>query len=428
MDIKELKMSLEDLKAKRKKLKENTEKINRNIDIIVEENYRVAKVAHDAEYLINDLENEFNRQTGLNGVDISFLFLATALQLSRIIIINMLTKIEKAGIKNTKEHELHKIQNRLLGNNIAQYNNVEMPYYSSFEHITTTSGVPYDATRYLSEETIELYLNKGHSWNFNPNDLKTENLKIFKGANHRFATLGHDPILGLIFGTANIMTNTITSVKKEGILPIIKTNHVVYTSLYKNPSIGKDASTLEMFNKSIERTIEDPKVFVASLIKQIIHIGTDLYTPCGIQIPGANLILSNKETEKLTQYISTGDLLKIGTSAKISQLINNIITVFHNLLYDEKKYSSREVYNIKTKKIILYSNLIATSSNIIWVGSNVYYGNKKVIKDLDIGGMLVTLYHLIYDVRYIQKIKEEFVLKGFKNMIKGNELNLEEMK
>ena len=421
-------MSLEDLKTKRKKLKENTEKINRNMNTIVEENYRVAKVAHDAKYLINDLENEFNRQTGLNGVDISFLFLSTALQLSRIIIINMLTKIEKAGIKNTKEHELHKIQNRLLGNNIAQYNNVEMPYYSSFEHITTTSGVPYDATRYLSEETIELYLNKGHSWNFNPNDLKTENLKIFKGANHRFATLGHDPILGLIFGTANIMTNTITSVKKEGILPIIKTNHVVYTSLYKNPSIGKDASTLEMFNKSIERTIEDPKVFVASLIKQIIHIGTDLYTPCGIQIPGANLILSNKETEKLTQYISTGDLLKIGTSAKISQLINNIITVFHNLLYDEKKYSSREVYNIKTKKIILYSNLIATSSNIIWVGSNVYYGNKKVIKDLDIGGMLVTLYHLIYDVRYIQKIKEEFVLKGFKNMIKGNELNLEEIK
>lgn len=420
-------MSLEDLKAKRKRLKENTEKINRNINIIVEENHRVAKVAHDAEYLINDLENEFNRQTGLNGVDISFLFLATALQLSRIIIINMLTKIEKAGIKNTKEHELHKIQNRLLGNNIAQYNNVETPYYSSFEHITTTPGVPYDATRYLSEETIELYLNKGHSWNFDPNDLKTENLKIFKGANHRFATLGHDPILGLIFGTANIMTNTITSVKKEGILPVIKTNHVVYTSLYKNPSIGKNASTLEMFNQSIQRTIDDPKVFVASLIKQIIHIGTDLYTPCGIQIPGANLVLSNKQTEKFTKYISTGDLIKIGFSAKISELINNIITIFHNLLYDEQKYSSRELYNVRTKKIILYSNLIASSSNVIWVGANMYSGNEKAIKDLDIGGLLVTLHHLIYDTRYIQKIKEEFVLKRFKDMIKGNELNFEEI-
>ena len=420
-------MSLEDLKAKRKRLKENTEKINRNINIIVEENHRVAKVAHDAEYLINDLENEFNIQTGLNGVDISFLFLATALQLSRIIIINMLTKIEKAGIQNMKEHELHKIQNRLLGNNIAQYNNVETPYYSSFEHITTTPGVPYDATRYLSEETIELYLNKGHSWNFDPNDLKTENLKIFKGANHRFATLGHDPILGLIFGTANIMTNTITSVKKEGILPVIKTNHVVYTSFYKNPSIGKNASTLEMFNQSIQRTIDDPKVFIVSLIKQIIHIGTDLYTPCGIQIPGANLVLSNKETEKLTKYISTGDLIKIGFSAKISELINNVITIFHNLLYDEQKYSSRELYNVRTKKIILYSNLIASSSNVIWVGANMYSGNKKAIKDLDIGGLLITLYHLIYDTRYIQKIKEEFVLNGFKDMIKGDKLNLEEI-
>ena len=420
-------MSLEDLREKRKKLKENTEKINLNINTIVEENHRVVKVAHDAEYLINDLENEFNRQTGLDGIDASFLFLAIALQLSRIIIINMLTKIEKAGVGNVKEHKLHKLQNNVLNNDLLQNNSIEKPYYSSLEHIITTLGVPYDATRYLNDRTIELYLNKGHTWNFDPNDLKTENLKIFKGANHRFATLGHDPILGLIFGTANIMTNTITSVKKEGILPVIKTNHVVYTSLYKNPSIGKNASTLEMFNQSIQRTIDDPKVFVVSLIKQIIHIGTDLYTPCGIQIPGANLVLSNKETEKLTKYISTGDLIKIGFSAKISELINNIITIFHNLLYDEQKYSSRELYNVKTKKIILYSNLIASSSNVIWVGANMYSGNEKAIKDLDIGGLLVTLYHLVYDTRYIQKIKEEFVLNGFRDMVKGNKLNFEEI-
>ena len=420
-------MSLEDLRAKRKKLKENIEKVNRDMNIIIKENHRVAKVAHNAEYLINDLENEFSKQTELNGVDVSFLFLATALQLSRIIIINMLTKIEKAGVENKKEHKLHEMQNKILNKDLIQNNNTEKPYYSSLEHIITTLGVPYDATRYLNDKTIELYLNKGHTWNFDPNDLKTENLKIFKGANHRFATLGHDPILGLIFGTANIMTNTITSVKKEGVLPVIKTNHVVYTTLYKNPSIGRNASTLEMFNQSIQRTIEDPKVFVVSLIKQIIHIGTDLYTPCGIQIPGANLVLSNKETEKLTKYISTGDLIKIGFSAKISELINNIITIFHNLLYDEQKYSSRELYNVRTKKIILYSNLIASSSNVIWVGANMYSGNEKAIKDLDIGGLLVTLYHLIYDTRYIQKIKEEFVLNGFKDMIKGDKLNLEEI-
>ena len=117
-------MSLEDLRAKRKKLKENTEKINLNINTIVEENHRVVTVSHNAEYLINDLENEFNRQTGLDGIDASFLFLATALQLSRIII-NMLTKIEKAGVKNKKEHKLHEMQNSILNKNLTQSNNTD---------------------------------------------------------------------------------------------------------------------------------------------------------------------------------------------------------------------------------------------------------------------------------------------------------------
>ena len=48
-----------------------------------------------------------------------------------------------------------------------------------------------------------------------------------------------------------------------------------------------------------------------ALIKQVIHIGTDLYTPKGIQIPGANLVLSKKNAERLTKYISTGDIIKI---------------------------------------------------------------------------------------------------------------------
>ena len=156
-------MSIEELREKRKRLKENTEKLSRNMNIVIEENYRIAGVAHNAEYLINDLENEFNRQTGLDGIDASFLFLATALQLSRIIIINMLTKIEKAGVANVKEHKLHKFQNNLLNNDFLQNSSIEKPYYSSLEHIITTLGVPYDATRYLNDKTIELYLNKGHT-------------------------------------------------------------------------------------------------------------------------------------------------------------------------------------------------------------------------------------------------------------------------
>ena len=88
------------------------------------------------------------------------------------------------------------------------------------------------------------------------------------------------------------MTNTITCVKTPldigGVgIPVLTTNHVVYTLDYKDPRIATYGSTTIMLKEMIERTKDQPSALVASLIKQIIHIGTDLYTPCGIQIPGS---------------------------------------------------------------------------------------------------------------------------------------------
>lgn len=102
-----------------------------------------------------------------------------------------------------------------------------------------------------------------------------------------------DPGVDLWHG--NIMTNTITCVKTPAFLsgiPVLTTNHVVYTSDFKDPRIATYGSTAVMLQQAAERTKDQPGAFIVSLIKQLIHIGTDFYTPCGIQIPGANLILS----------------------------------------------------------------------------------------------------------------------------------------
>ena len=227
------------------------------------------------------------------------------------------------------------------------------------------------------------------------------------------------------------MTNTITCVKTPvlagGIgVPVLTTNHVVFTSDFKDPRIATYASTTAMLKNVIERTIDQPSAFVASLIKQIIHIGTDLYTPCGIQIPGANLILSNSEVEKITQYISAGDVIKVGVSAKLAELINFLISSLHMLMYDETSCMSRNLYTVKTRKIILYSNLIASGSNVIWVAGNMAAGNSKAIKQLDIGGLIITVKRLVSDIKFIRQVKEEFVFGGFDKLIQGKELALEE--
>ena len=58
-----------------------------------------------------------------------------------------------------------------------------------------------------------------------------------------------------------------------------------------------------MLSAAGKRFEDDKKSVVAAVIKQLIHIATDLYTPCGITLPGAGLVLSNSSVEQLTEYI-----------------------------------------------------------------------------------------------------------------------------
>lgn len=426
-------MDLNTLQRKRRELSERTDATLNNMQQIAKESARVAEVAHNSRQIIEDLDAEFESQTGLKGKDIKFLFVAVGLQLARIIIINELTKLEVAGSSNRNETKLHEFQQKVLNVFNVSGDTQEKPYYASMEHIITKMGVPYDATTGLSDQSLLDLIHKNRMWDFDVSSMiLDEKLSLFKGANHRFATLGHDPVLGLLFGTCNIMTNTITCVNtpliNDGIkIPVLTTNHVVFTSNYKDPRIATYGSTAVMLKQSIDRTTEQPSALIASLIKQIIHIGTDLYTPCGIQIPAANLVLSNSEVEKLTRYISAGDIIKVGATAKLAELINFLISTLHSLMYDSSVCSSRDLYSVKTKKIIMYSNTIATGSNVLWVGGNMLAGNETAIKQLDIGGLMVTVKRLVNDKEFIRKLKEEFVLGNFKNMIRGDNLDSKEI-
>ena len=96
------------------------------------------------------------------------------------------------------------------------------------------------------------------------------------------------------------------------------------------------------------------------------------------------------------------------------------------MMYDSSMVISRNLYSVKTRKIIMYSNAIATGSNVLWVGGNMLAGNERAIKQLDIGGLIVTIKRLMNDTEYIRQIKEEFIFGDFNKMIQGKKLNLKE--
>lgn len=360
---------------------------------------RLKSIAINTSNILTDLDEEFSKRTSLGWHDVKFLFAATALQCIRIYVINTLAKVEPAGTGNTKENYLHKLQEKLLAGINNQVDIGPSPYYAPLIQICTSRGVPYDATRFKG-------INNG----------------FFKEANHRFATFGHDPIIGLILGTSNILTNTITCRSKD-LLPIPITCHVEYDSNLKNPSIGDVCSTIESLKAAATRLDNDAASVVAALIKQIIHIGTDLYTPCGIQILGANLILDNRYAEELTKYISTGDIIKVGISYKIFNLINILISSLHMLTCSSTNHREKELHHVKTMKILEYSNIIATGSNVIINAVRAYYGNTKALKDIDFAGLIGTIMMIVNNEEMKRKIKREFILGEYERMVLGDSYN-----
>ena len=86
-----------------------------------------------------------------------------------------------------------------------------------------------------------------------------------------------------------------------------------------------------------------------------------------------------------------------------------IISLTHGLFYRPDIDGSREHYEVRTRKILLYSDVISSTINLGYVGASAYMGNEAAWKKLDLGGLLVTLYRLFADVRFITRVKEQFI-------------------
>ena len=73
-----------------------------------------------------------------------------------------------------------------------------------------------------------------------------------------------------------------------------------------------------------------------------------------------------------------------------------------------------DLYEVKTRKILGYSNAIASGSNILYVALS------RDIQKMDIGGILVTIYRLITDYKFIKSIKKEFLEKQWYDIVMGD--------
>ena len=170
---------LDKLKKQNQQITEGIQREAGHLQEVAAEYKRVGEIYLAPAIVLNDLERDFERATKLNGVDISFLLFSTALQCVRqYLLTNFKSRDERPSDKEAAENTWGHGEEH-SGRGVLRYN-------PSLTEIVK-NPVPFDAI-------------------FGGKDLGLG----LGGNNHRFKTLGHDPILGWIFGTANIATSTIT--------------------------------------------------------------------------------------------------------------------------------------------------------------------------------------------------------------------------
>ena len=384
-----------------------SDEISRNMEEFIEINNKILENFENLDKIVEDVDKEFAEKTGiLNKKDQIFLWTAVALQTLRW----WFLKYDIESLKNLKPDASIRETAAKGGNREAQERNAflkgkedeiakENEFISWKEYFVR--AVPYDAMKGDGITNIEISGVKAAG-------------KNLSGKTHHSATLGHDPILGYFFGTINIMTSTITFNK-----PLFPTNKVEY------PIINESISFVETFYTAVRAGIDDKYRIPAAIIRQAMHLASDVNTKMGLPIPMLNAEMqqkllekgwNSKELEKIIEILGK-NLAVFSLQAIIAIFINMIVKTLHLILYDEEKDGNYDLYSIRTRKILKVSNVIAESLNIAYVGANVgigiYTKNGALIKEglerIDLGGYVVAVHQIVKSSSIQEKIRREYL-------------------
>ena len=408
-------------RSNRDKVMSQYHDIQSNVDEMSKDIRHTSMILSDPDSYLAEIDEKFERITKIERADWAFLFFAVALQCVRqYFITNFKERIsDQEAAKKTKGHNEEHSARR----------NSEW-FLPSCEEIIA-NPVPFDANRQIAEI-------KGA-------------LEGAGALGHRLV-LGHDPILGWVFGTSNIATSTLTTWKYE-------TYHIrtragnVGRGMANFDHITLPVETPEMLDTAFERFFQTGKegvaVLATSLMKEWVHLKSDINTKNSLPFPIVSTV-SPELANTLADYgVDMGNILAVSKQFVYAEGINIIIEILHGLycIYSESSNPESELMaeevkmqlnllKIRTKKIVMWSNVIASTSNLLAVSAMeavaVAIDNPLLAAKgksyLDIGGYVATLHRLISDKKFINQVKTEFVMKEWENLIIGEDYSFVEGK
>lgn len=364
---------------------------------------KLAEFAAKSPQILDCYAKRFDDETKLNDLDKKFLWAAVALQTARWMLIGYANEIATKKLNDIRlDHNDPKIKEWE-----KEWREKYKKYFDSDKHNSEKhrdylnivfDGVPYDVTKGC--DTYGIYYSADNK---------------IGGPYHRLHTLGHDPVLGWIFGVLNILTDTITLDKSH----FFDSYNIIYRPKPKHwaqPGESKPGKTNMgiIICDAYDAVLEDWRRLPAAVFAQGLHLGSDAFTKLGLPVP----FLETFAPELASKLYKNGydslflvkDIAVVGTQYLVAKLIDWIIMSIHSMYYNPAVDTNEDFYAIRTSKILKYSNIISSSSNVLAVSIGTYLGKADSIRYIDFGGFFNCIQNIVEDYQLQNRIKMEFVL------------------
>ena len=318
-----------------------------------------------SEFRAAQINREFEQNTKLKKEDYDFFRVALALQCVRKYVLEPCLKKECIDASVSEERD--------------EKENAEVGWYHVASDKILTNRVPFDVQRCGTHSSIQGFL---------------------KGDDDRSMILGHDPIFGWVFGTANILTGTVT--RRDFASAHVKCSDNT-NEVYALADTG--AIFAKMVKRVSQKGYKGRFALSAAIVREYMCLKSDVNTEKGIPIPGIGPISPDLRNQ-LSRYASELSHSCVANLAEkkvtISSLIDDIIGVVYRLYLDETKDTGHD-YMIRKDWIILWSSFIVSESNMI---ASIL---TKYDEMHDMEGLLAAIVRLMTDECFVLKVKEELL-------------------
>lgn len=217
--------------------------------------------------------------------------------------------------------------------------------------------------------------------------------------------LGVHNILGWIFGVINILTDSVT-------FSTLQSFSIIRPMPQRAPTLDSPISTfsdiLMPFMQMTKISRFDMQALAAAVLRQFYVLNP---RPDGESLMKGNFSEAMESIERLDRIgrssaiigeIDIGKLLRQGGLAGI---INVIISLLHNLQYDATRDGDKDMYAVRTRRIVTHASAISTLCNTV----PAMLGVGKA----DVGGTIAAVAQLVSSTRFWIVAKANFLTSHY---------------